>query len=110
MLLRFIILGCGFITLTGGACVKLPRAEQPLTSQNVTRIAQSEDGALPLVNINQATTEELEKLPGIGQALAARIVEHRRRYGPFRRVEHLLMVRGISVRRFRELRGRLTAQ
>jgi competence protein ComEA len=58
----------------------------------------------PAVNINDATREELERLPGIGPALAARIVEHRERHGRFRRAEHLLMVRGISERRFRRLR------
>jgi competence protein ComEA len=52
----------------------------------------------------------LEKLPGIGQALAARIVEHRQRYGRFRRIEHLLAVRGISERRFRAVSALLTAE
>jgi competence protein ComEA len=56
------------------------------------------------VNINRASAEELEQLPGIGKGLAARIVEHREKYGPFRKPEHLLMVRGISDRKFRELR------
>jgi competence protein ComEA len=46
----------------------------------------------------------LERLPGIGPALAARIVEQRERYGPFRRAEHLMLVRGVSERRFRQLR------
>ncbi|MGH9943991.1 MAG: ComEA family DNA-binding protein [Pyrinomonadaceae bacterium] len=55
------------------------------------------------ININTAAREELEKLPGVGAGLAARIVEHRERYGPFRRAEHLMMVRGISERRFAEL-------
>jgi len=57
-----------------------------------------------VVNINRAASSELERLPGIGPALAARIVEHRERHGAFRRVEHLLLVRGISERRFAELR------
>ncbi|HEX8096664.1 MAG TPA: helix-hairpin-helix domain-containing protein [Pyrinomonadaceae bacterium] len=57
------------------------------------------------MNLNTARAEELEKLPGVGKVLAARIVEHRERYGPFRRAEHLLAVQGISDRRFRELRA-----
>jgi competence protein ComEA len=64
----------------------------------------------PLINLNTATPAELEKLPGIGQALAARIVEHRQRYGRFRRVEHLLMVRGISERRFRAMSALLAVE
>ena len=63
----------------------------------------------PLININTASREELERLPGIGEGLAARIVEHRERHGAFRRAEHLIIVRGISERRFAELRPFVTA-
>src|SRR5687767_11131178 len=56
-----------------------------------------------LININHADRAELEKLPNIGPSLAARIVEHRERYGPFRKREHLLMIEGMSDRRFREI-------
>jgi competence ComEA-like helix-hairpin-helix protein len=62
------------------------------------------------VNINTAPAADLEKLPGIGRALAARIVEHREKYGPFRRPEHLIIVRGISERRFRALQNLITVE
>jgi competence protein ComEA len=61
-----------------------------------------------LININTASISDLEKLPGVGKVLAERIVEHRENYGPFRRAEHLLMVRGISDRKFREIQQMLT--
>lgn len=61
------------------------------------------DRSLNRININTAPATELEKLPGIGKALAERIVAHREQYGSFRRAEHLMMVRGISERKFREL-------
>jgi competence protein ComEA len=64
----------------------------------------------PLVNINDASPAELEKLPGIGRGLAARIVAHRAEYGRYRRPEHLMMVRGISDRRFRALRPLIKAE
>ena len=57
------------------------------------------------ININTASLEELEKLPGVGKAISERIVAHREQYGPFRRAEHLMMVRGISDKKFRELRN-----
>jgi len=62
------------------------------------------------ININNASEEELATLPGIGKSFAARIIEHRERYGRFRRVEHLILVRGISERRFRELRPYITIE
>jgi competence protein ComEA len=48
------------------------------------------------VNINSATSAELELLPGVGPAMAARIIEHRRTKGPFRRPADLDSVRGIG--------------
>jgi competence ComEA-like helix-hairpin-helix protein len=56
------------------------------------------------INLNTASREELMRLPGIGAGLAARIVEHRARYGKFRRPEHILMVDGIGAHRFARIR------
>ena len=57
------------------------------------------------ININKADERELRTVPGIGPALARKIIEHRDRYGLFRRPEEMLIVEGISERRFRELRS-----
>ena len=62
------------------------------------------------VNLNTASANELETLPGIGKGLAERIIEHRQKYGSFRRPEHLIAVRGISDRRFRALRELITVE
>ncbi len=56
------------------------------------------------VDINAATAAELEKIPSIGAATAQNIIEHREKYGKFRRAEHLLLVRGISDKKFRQIR------
>lgn len=102
------IILCCVAAAAGAACVKLPRrvAHATPTPAHTTRPA----GEAPPVNINDAGREELERLPGIGPALAARIIEHRGRHGRFRRAEHLLMVRGISERRFRRLRPHITSE
>ncbi len=62
------------------------------------------------INLNTATAAELEQLPGVGTVIATRIVEHRARFGAFRRVEHLLSVRGISEGRFAQLRPFITVE
>ncbi|NNE69986.1 MAG: helix-hairpin-helix domain-containing protein [Rhodothermales bacterium] len=49
-----------------------------------------------LIDLNTATSTQLETLPRIGPALAGRILRHRQRYGPFRSVNDLLMVDGIG--------------
>lgn len=56
------------------------------------------------LNINTASADELERLPSIGPKTAESIVEFRTENGPFRRVEHLMLIRGVSERRFAELR------
>ena len=68
--------------------------------------AASETGSVapPRVDLNRADAGELDRLPGIGPVLAARIVEHRRRHGPFRSVDELRAVRGVGPRLLERLR------
>src|SRR5688500_14962022 len=56
------------------------------------------------ININTASAAELESLSRIGPKTAALIVKFREDNGPFRRVEHLMQIRGISEKRFNEMR------
>jgi competence ComEA-like helix-hairpin-helix protein len=94
------------------SCVKRQR-ERMLSNQSPATAAppnqsQAADPAPARININTASAAELEKLPGIGRGYAQRIVEHREKYGPFRRPEHVIMVRGLSDKRFRALRELIT--
>jgi competence protein ComEA len=49
-----------------------------------------------VVNVNLATAEQLELLPGVGPARAAAIIAHRKQQGPFKRIDDLLQVSGIG--------------
>ena len=89
------------LTLCGSACATLPRRDS--SGARLSLDAPKRESPLPL-NINVASTRELEKLPGVGEVIAERIVAYRAEYGPFRRPEHLMMVRGISDRKFRAIR------
>lgn len=60
------------------------------------------------ININTAAPEELETLPGIGPALAQRIVEHREVNGPFTTIEDITQVSGIGDATFEKLKDRIT--
>lgn len=62
------------------------------------------------ININTATVDELEKLPHIGRKTAEAIVDHRERHGAFRRVEHLMLIRGMSETRFAEIQPLVRAE
>jgi competence protein ComEA len=87
-----------------------PKANDQQSGNSPQVIASSNQTSTQRININTAPIGELEKLPGIGQGLAERIVEHRERFGPFRRTEHLIIVRGISDRRFRVLQNMITVE
>jgi competence protein ComEA len=65
-------------------------------------------GAAGRLNINTATAEELETLPGIGPSLAARIVAHREARGPFSVPEDITQVSGIGPATFEKIRELIT--
>lgn len=56
------------------------------------------------LDLNRATSQDLEGLPGIGPALATRIIDHRRAIGSFASVDNLLDVKGIGQKKMERLR------
>lgn len=60
------------------------------------------------VDLNKANEVELQQLPGIGPALAKRIVEHRSKNGPFAKLIDLLNVSGIGQKKFEALEPYIT--
>ena len=70
-------------------------------------ICDKQPPAKPL-DLNAATIEQLEQLPGVGPRTAKEIVKFREKSGPFRRVEDLLVIRGITKRRLEQLRPYVT--
>jgi competence protein ComEA len=70
----------------------------------------SEEKPAKPVNINTASVEELAKLPGVGEVIAARIVRHREKSGRFRSVDELLIIRGISRKKLETLRPLVTVE
>lgn len=97
----FILLSFAFIFwLT--ACSRLPRSYTSDTTPVETPTSATKRAP---INLNTASAAELERLPGVGPVLAERIITCREENGRFRRAEHLMMVRGISDRKFREIRS-----
>jgi competence protein ComEA len=62
------------------------------------------------ININTATVEELDTLPGIGPAFAQRIIEYRESNGPFMSIEDIVLVSGIGDATFAKIKDLITIQ
>lgn len=60
------------------------------------------------VNLNTATSEELQLVPGIGPVTAEKILQMRKAYGPFKSVDDLLAIKGIGQKRLEKMRRYLT--
>lgn len=75
----------------------------------ITLLAQT--GSAPAgekVNLNTATLEQLQTLPGVGPATAKSIVEYRNKVGKFTKIEDILNVKGIGEKKFQRMKERLT--
>jgi competence protein ComEA len=60
------------------------------------------------VNLNTASVEQLATLPGVGEKLAARIVEYRQKAGTFKSIQELMNVKGIGERNLEKLQPYLS--
>lgn len=63
-----------------------------------------------LININTATVSELVKLPHIGQKMAERIIEFRKKNGNFKKIEGIMKVKGIGEKIFKKFDHLLTVK
>src|SRR5512144_2130347 len=59
------------------------------------------------VNLNTATSEQLQSLPGVGPALAKSIIDYRTKTGKFTKIEELLNVKGVGEKKFQQMKDRL---
>jgi comEA protein len=60
------------------------------------------------INLNTASSEELQQVPGIGPVTAEKILQMRKSYGPFKSVDDLSAIRGIGPKRLEKMRKYLT--
>lgn len=95
--------------LVDGQQVFVPKVGEAAPAVVGSGSAPGSPSATPsVVNINSATVDELDSLPGIGPSLAAAIVSHREKNGPFKSVSGLNDVKGIGDSKFADLEDKVS--
>jgi competence protein ComEA len=96
------IIACG---LLAGADHMVAASQQP---QRQEAAPPAEKAATPQTNLNTADAPTLQKLPGVGPAMAARILEYREKNGGFKKIEDLMNVKGVGEKTFLKLKPLIT--
>jgi len=108
LLIAAALLASGIVFSLGRRTSTIEIRGEPIVLRDVSIIVPTFREARP-VNVNTASLEELDLLPGIGPALAARIIAYRNAHGPFASLEDLAAVDGIGAQTVEGLRERTTA-
>ena len=106
---KWLILGltCVFLCLLLGIFIG-----RNLTNSYITISTPSDPQSTPSqgssqadgrIDLNTATLEQLQLLPGVGETIAQRILDHRNEIGRFKAVSELLDVNGIGATKYKEL-------
>lgn len=107
-LLRFLLL---LSLLLGSESALAQQGEDDSeTEEEETQAPDGANKAPGVVNLNEATLEELMRLPGVGPAKAAAILKVRERIKRFPRLAALMRVKGIGRKTFAKLRPMLTLE
>lgn len=76
-------------------------------SAPIDLIVERNESDIDIIDLNTATTQELMRLPNLGEVTAERIINYRDNQGPFRAVEDLLNVDGVGEKRLAQWRAYL---
>lgn len=85
-------------------------AEAGVASSRATSSSGAGSTETPIgkININTATAEQLDALPGIGPAYASRIIDYRNSHGGFKSLEEIMEIKGIGSKTFEKLKNQIT--
>ena len=96
--------------LSDGIHIQVPTIKNSANTASATNNSSNSpnDKSNDLININTATKEELDTLPGIGPATAEKILNYRQEHGNFQSIEDLKNVKGIGEAKFNKLQDKIS--
>lgn len=92
----------------GAALVLAVLLAAPLVSGGQAPAPATKAAPAAVVNINTASADQLNALPGVGEKMAARIIDYRQKNGGFKKVEDLMNIQGIGEKNFLKLKPLIT--
>ena len=101
------IIALAVIVLTFSSCTSQINAVRINSSQGPEATISHSETVKPCINLNTATADQLIPLEGIGEVLAQRIIDYRERHGRFRRKEEIIIIEGISEKKYRAIADRI---
>ena len=107
----FVSITVAFLLLLGGIFVgrNTAGAYIPINDAKET-IAQEQANKDGQIDINTATSEQLQLIPGIGPSIAQRIIDYRTDNGGFKSIEEIMNVSGIGEKKFEQMKPYIKVQ
>lgn len=97
----------GFVLMVIGLVIKM-KAVAKVTSENkFVSVEKKTEVLIISVNINTASSIELEVLPAIGPKTAQKIIEYRNKWGGFKKKEEIMNVSGIGVKTYEKIMDKI---
>lgn len=97
---------CVCPTLKNDACITSKNTSQSEQSKENNKTDSNEE--IEIININTATAEDFDKLPGIGASKAESIIKYREEHGQFKSIEELKEISGIGDSLFEKIKDYIT--
>lgn len=97
--MRPLILTTSLLMVSFISCAPNAPDERPVNRSTSTAQQSNKE----CIKINTATLEELMRLPGVGEVMSRKIIEHRELHGPFRRPQDLIIIEGFSENKYRAI-------
>jgi len=105
---RKILLLIGVLIFIGAVIRFVYFKDNFVQQPTIDSVVNNQDGVLSgdnllqsMVNINKASRQRLEDIPGVGKVIAQRIIDYRKIHGPFNSWEDLIKVNGIGLKKIR---------
>jgi competence protein ComEA len=90
-----------------GQKIYVPKKGETISQPQASGTGDTVLGDSVKINLNTATLEQLDSLPGIGPVTAKKIIDYRDRHGPFRQIDELKQIDGMGSKKFDRIKDSL---